>query len=86
MTREIENKKIGTNIVIIRKRLGLKQHELASVLEVTNNTMGRYERGEAEISAALLKVLSNKTKVPVNFFYVGVPDRIHLKRYVDSLN
>lgn len=41
-----------------RRRLGLSQRDLASVLDMDRNTVARIERGEAPVRRAILRLLS----------------------------
>ncbi len=54
---------IGLKIRNIRKRKEIKQYELAEMLSISNNYMGRIERGQAHSSLDLLFRIANKLRV-----------------------
>ena len=57
--------KIGARIRIKRESLGMTQQELADMVNVTRNTISRYENGETEIGVIMLKNIADAFSVTV---------------------
>ena len=58
-------KKIGENIVLFRKKAGVKQLELAEKVEIDRITLYRMETGKTKVVNILtLKKISEKLGVP----------------------
>lgn len=45
----------GSNIAILRKKIGIKQEELAQILEINTATLSRWENGHFEPNATAIK-------------------------------
>ena len=58
-------KKIGARIRIKRESLGMTQQELADMVNVTRNTISRYENGETEVGVITLNNIADGFR-PVN--------------------
>lgn len=65
-TAEDRKQFIAESITQLRKRSGLSQKEVASLLGVTQATYSTYERGRTEPQAEILVRLSYLFKVPVD--------------------
>lgn len=63
--------KIGARIRIKRESLGMTQQELADMVNVTRNTISRYENGEIEIGVIMLKNIADALSVTVLWLLFG---------------
>ena len=63
--------KIGAKIRIKRESLGMTQQELADMVNVTRNTISRYENGETEIGVIMLKNIADALSVTVLWLLFG---------------
>ncbi|MEE3451681.1 MAG: helix-turn-helix transcriptional regulator [Acutalibacteraceae bacterium] len=63
--------KIGARIRIKRESLGMTQQELADMVNVTRNTISRYENGETEIGVIMLKNIADALSVTVLWLLFG---------------
>ncbi len=63
--------KIGARIRIKRESLGMTQQELADMVNVTRNTISRYENGETEIGVIMLKNIAEALSVTVLWLLFG---------------
>ena len=62
---------IGARIRIKRESLGMTQQELADMVNVTRNTISRYENGETEIGVIMLKNIADALSVTVLWLLFG---------------
>ena len=62
--------KIGQNIKLFRENLGIKQKDLAELLDVSVNYLSLLEHNKREPSLAFLKRISKAMKVPITFFLI----------------
>lgn len=60
---------VGTNIKLLREKLGLTQEAVALYLDVTRQQFIRYEKGETSISSEKLTKLSDLFSVDEYDFY-----------------
>ena len=64
-------KKIGARIRIKRESLGMTQQELADMVNVTRNTISRYENGETEVGVITLNNIADALSVTVLWLLFG---------------
>lgn len=87
----IDNVYIGSRIRELRKGKKMTQFELASKLNISQQTLSRYENGSTQISYAELIRLVELFKIPIEYFF-GMEiqevsdDEIRLVSYYRSLN
>ena len=65
---------VGARVRNRRKFLGLSQETLAAAIDLTFQQVQKYERGSNRISASKLHLIAKTLKVPMNYFFDGVPD------------
>ena len=63
--------KIGARISIKRESLGMTQQELADMVNVTRNTISRYENGETEVGVITLNNIADALSVTVLWLLFG---------------
>ena len=63
--------KIGARIRIKRESLGMTQQELADMVNVTRNTVSRYENGETEVGVITLNNIADALSVTVLWLLFG---------------
>lgn len=86
-----DNAYIGSRIRELRKGKNLTQTELASKLNLSQQTLSRYENGSTQIPYAELLNLVEFFKTPIEYFF-GMDiqkvseDEIRLVAYYRSLN
>lgn len=71
--------KIGHQIATLRKNKGLTQHELADRLNVSYQTISKWERGESLPDAFMLIDLSNIFQTTVDYILTGGESVLHYK-------
>ena len=64
---------IGSRIAFLRRRKGMTQEGLASLLAVSPAAVGAYEQGRRSPSAAMLVELSHVLGVSTDFLLTGRP-------------
>lgn len=62
---------LGTRIASLRKKAGLSQAELASILHVSPSTVGMYEQGRRAPNYSLLIALSKEFNVSIDYLLTG---------------
>ena len=62
---------IGARIRSKRESLGMTQQELVDMVNVTRNTISRYENGETEIGVIMLKNIADALSVTVLWLLFG---------------
>ena len=67
------NVRLGSRIAARRRELGIAAGDLERELLLSAGTVGRIERGDKGLDAGLLIALSGLLKVPVGFFFEGLP-------------
>jgi len=65
---------VGARVRNRRKFLGLSQETLAAAIDLTFQQVQKYERGSNRISASKLHLIAKTLKVPMTYFFDGVPD------------
>ena len=65
------NKTIGENFKRYRKAAGLKQSEIAEIINVSNDTITRLERGKSIPGIETLIDISKTLNVPLDYFITG---------------
>lgn len=65
-------KSIGEKIVIARKTKGLSQAALAKKVNIYQQALSAYERGQASISLALFLDICNVLEAPLSWFLPNV--------------
>ena len=63
--------KIGARIRSKRASLGMTQQELAEMVNVTRNTISRYENGETEVGVITLNNIADALSVTVLWLLFG---------------
>ena len=63
--------KIGARIRIKRESLGMTQQELVDMVNVTRNTISRYENGETEVGVITLNNIADALSVTVLWLLFG---------------
>lgn len=63
---------VGERIRARRKQLGLHQMYLATVLDVSQEQVSKYERGQDKITAGPLYLIADALDVPVTWFFAGL--------------
>ncbi len=58
----------------LRLEKGLSQTQIAEILKVNPNNIGRYERGESNPNTKFLKALADCLNVSVDYLYDGVEE------------
>ena len=59
-------KLVGEHIMVLRKRKGLTQKELADVIEATSVHIGRIERGESNVTILILRKIAKELGVTLS--------------------
>ena len=65
---------VGARIRLRRKALGITQEHLAQHLGLTFQQVQKYERGANRVSASKLYEIARILRVPIAFFFEGLPD------------
>lgn len=80
---------LGSVILDIRNRRGLKQGELAAAVEISQTYLSQVEKNKKEPSLSLLKKISSKLEVPlpiIFFLSIDSDDVIPSKaKFFDSI-
>ena len=63
--------KIGARIRNKRESLGMTQQELADMVNVTRNTISRYENGETEVGVITLNNIADALSVTITWLLFG---------------
>ena len=69
---------VGSRVRMRRLMLNLSQTQLADGLGLTFQQVQKYEKGTNRISASRLHQMSHILRVPVPFFFEGMPGELHL--------
>lgn len=69
---KIDHKEIGSRIQSRRKKMGIKQKDLAESVGITASYLSNIERGVSAASLDLIVILSFKLKVTPDFLILGV--------------
>ena len=64
---------VGERVRGRRKELGISQADLGKAVDLTFQQIQKYERGSNRISASKLHQMSEYLKVPVSYFFDGLP-------------
>ena len=64
---------VGLRVRMRRLMLDLSQTDLARALGVTFQQVQKYEKGTNRISASRLQLMSQVLKVPIPYFFEGLP-------------
>ncbi|WP_303828891.1 helix-turn-helix domain-containing protein [Asticcacaulis taihuensis] len=65
---------VGAQVRKRRKALGMSQEALANAVGLTFQQIQKYERGTNRISASKLHEIGHHLKVPIAYFFEGLPD------------
>ncbi|WND02843.1 helix-turn-helix transcriptional regulator [Temperatibacter marinus] len=65
---------VGERIKIRRRFIGLSQKDIAAKLDVSYQQFQKYERGLNRLSAGKLYKIAGLMRVPINWFFEGLPD------------
>jgi transcriptional regulator with XRE-family HTH domain len=68
------DKYVGSRVRMRRLMLGMSQEKLSDALGITFQQVQKYEKGMNRISASRLQQISHFLRIPVTFFFEGVPD------------
>lgn len=75
MTVDVKNNKENSGfperLRSLRIQKGLSQSDLAKLINVHNNNISRYERGESKPSAESLRILADALEVSTDYLYDG---------------
>lgn len=64
---------LGQRIAMLRRQCGISQAELAARLKISSSSVGMYEQGRREPSAALLVAMAAEFQVSTDFLLTGQP-------------
>lgn len=64
---------IAKRVFEARRKAGLSQERLANAVGVRFQQLQKYERGQNRISAGRLYAIASALKVPIVYFYEGLP-------------
>lgn len=67
------NSLLGRKLRAARKSASMTQQEVASFMDCSQDSISKYERGNASIGSYKLLQFSRLYKKPINFFYMEVP-------------
>src|SRR5438132_8365488 len=67
------DKHVGSRVRMRRMMLSMSQEKLGDALGLTFQQVQKYEKGTNRIGASRLQQISNILRVPVAFFFEGVP-------------
>jgi transcriptional regulator with XRE-family HTH domain len=67
------DKHVGARVRMRRKMAAMSQRQLADALGITYQQMQRNEKGLNRIAASRLQQISHVLRVPVAFFFEGMP-------------
>lgn len=67
---------VGQRMRQRRQELGMTQTTLGDTVDVTFQQIQKYERGANRISASRLYAFAKALRVPVSYFFEGVPQAI----------
>lgn len=70
------------NLRLLRENAGISQQRLGELLDVSQQTINKYESGQSQAGYDILIQLSNIFSVPVEAL---IDDDIELDRFLDSL-
>lgn len=65
---------VGLRLRARRRELGISQDTLAAALGLTFQQVQKYERGTNRVSASKLYAIALTLRVPVSYFFNGLPD------------
>jgi transcriptional regulator with XRE-family HTH domain len=68
------DKYVGSRLRMRRLMLGMSQERLGGALGITFQQVQKYEKGTNRISASRLQHVSHILRIPVVFFFEGVPN------------
>lgn len=69
---------IGTRIKLRRNLLGLSQHQLAKILNVSFQQLQKYEKGINRISGSRVWHISRALNTPVSYFFDGIESNLKI--------
>lgn len=72
MRREVD-RHVGRRLRVAREFRGYSQNELSKEIDLSFQQVQKYERGDDRISAGLIYDLSHILKLPLAYFYKGLP-------------
>lgn len=67
---------VGNRLRLRREMLKISQIKLASLLGITFQQVQKYEKGTNRIGASRIWDMASVLKVPVNYFYAGIDEKI----------
>ncbi|MCT7530400.1 helix-turn-helix domain-containing protein [Aliarcobacter cryaerophilus] len=62
---------INSNLIDIRKKLGLNQTEFADKLETSQNLISKYEKGQVELPFKIINNLNKVFNININWLLTG---------------
>jgi transcriptional regulator with XRE-family HTH domain len=71
---------VGTQLKSRRTILGMSQHKLAEIVDITFQQIQKYERGANRISASRLFQISRALDVPISYFFDNFGDNSFNKK------
>lgn len=75
---------VGQRIRARRKELSVSQLALAEALGLTFQQVQKYERGSNRVSASKLWQAARTLRVPISYFYEGLPDDLATEAPVET--
>lgn len=88
MVVDVKNKKDKTGfperLRLLRIQKGLSQNDLAKLMDVHNNNISRYERGESKPSAESLRILADALDVSTDYLYDGIEEDAAVADFEDK--
>jgi transcriptional regulator with XRE-family HTH domain len=66
---------VGQRIRMRRMALKMSQYDLGKSCGITFQQIQKYEKGNSRVSASRLQQVSKLLKVPVSFFFDGLPSK-----------
>lgn len=77
---------VGQRVKTARLKRGLSQTQLAAAMNVTFQTIQKYEKGDTRIGASRLWDLSQILNEPIDYFYEGIDKDIASPRMNDNFS
>lgn len=75
---------VGTRILALRQMRDISQHQLGEALGLTFQQIQKYERGMNRISAGRLFMAARFLRVPVSYFFEGLPTGARLDNWMSQ--
>jgi transcriptional regulator with XRE-family HTH domain len=79
MAKKVPNpidKHVGSRVRMRRMMLSMSQEKLADAIGLTFQQVQKYEKGTNRMGSSRLQQIANALRVPVTFFFEGVPGQL----------